>query len=290
MTEQAASFAGRMMDQPWGLWWLQARRLARIEVRRNLLSKRAVWVYFLAFVPTVITLIHLLTERQSHWTAASIPGDTEVLAGIMQFYYIRLGIFFGCLGIFSRLIRGEMIERSLHFYMLAPVRREVLLLAKFAAGAISALALFGTATVANFALIYLGFRAAGQDYIFNGAGMGQLEAYLVIVVLACLGYGSVFLLLSMMFRNPTPAALLVFGWEAINPVMPSLLQKISVASYLKHLMPVTIQGKDIFALLTVTTEPVPGWVAAFGLLALIAVVLTYSCYRMRTLEIRYTTE
>jgi ABC-type transport system involved in multi-copper enzyme maturation permease subunit len=290
MTGQASTFMSQAMDQPWGLWWLQARRLVRIEVRRNLFSKRAWWVYFLAFVPTVIILIHLLTERQSHWTAGSIPGDTEVLAGIMQFYYIRLGIFFGCLGIFSRLIRGEMIERSLHFYMLAPVRREVLLLAKFTAGAISALALFGTATIANFALIYLGFRSAGQDYVFNGAGMGQLEAYLVIVILACLGYGSVFLLLSMMFRNPTPAALLVFGWEAINPVMPSLLQKISVASYLKHLMPVPIQGKDIFALLTVTTEPVPGWIAALGLLALIAVVLTYSCYRMRTLEIRYTTE
>ena len=75
--------------------------------------------------------------------------------------------------------------------------------------------------------------------------MGQLEAYLAIVVLACLGYGSVFLLLSMMFRNPTPAALLVFGWEAINPVMPSLLQKISVASYLRHLMPVTRSRRRI---------------------------------------------
>lgn len=287
MTDQAKTFFRALIDQPWGLWWLQVRRMVRIEVRRNLLSKRAWWVYFLAFVPTFIILIHLLKERHPQF---AIAEDTTVLAGIMQFYYIRLGIFFGCLGIFSRLIRGEMIERSLHFYLLSPVRREVLLLAKFAAGALSALALFGTATVANFALIYVGFGPAGQDYVFNGAGMAQLEAYLAIVVLACLGYGSVFLLLSMMFRNPTPAALLVFAWEAVNPVMPSLLQKISVASYLRHLMPVTVRGQDIFALLTVTTEPVPGWVAALGLLVLIAVVLTYTCYRMRTLEIRYTTE
>ena len=287
MTGQATSFVGGVMEQPWGLWWLQARRLIHIEVRRNLLTRRAWWIYFLAFVPTVPLLIYMLKARHPQY---QIAEDTTVLAGIVQFYYIRLGIFFGCLGIFSRLIRGEMIERSLHFYLLAPVRREVLLLSKFAAGAISALALFGTAMVANFALIYLGFGPAGQDYVFNGAGMGQLEAYLAIVVLACLGYGSVFLLLSMMFRNPTPAALLVFAWEAINPVMPSLLQKISVASYLRHLMPVTVHGADIFALLTVTTEPVPGWVAALGLLVLIAAVLTYSCYRMRTLEIRYTTE
>ena len=287
MTEHATTFLRTLAQQPWGLWWLQARRLVRIEVRRNLLSKRAWWIYFLAFVPTFIILIYLLKARHPQYMIAE---DTTVLAGIVQFYYIRLGIFFGCLGIFSRLIRGEMIERSLHFYLLAPVRREVLLLAKFAAGAISALALFGTAMVANFALMYVGFGAAGQDYVFNGAGMGQFEAYLAIVVLACLGYGSVFLLLSMMFRNPAPAALLVFAWEAINPVMPSLLQKISVASYLRHLMPVTVQGADIFALLTVTTEPVPGWMAALGLLVVIAAVLTYSCYRMRTLEIRYTTE
>jgi ABC-type transport system involved in multi-copper enzyme maturation permease subunit len=183
-----------------------------------------------------------------------------------------------------------MIERSLHFYLLSPVRREVLLLAKFAAGSISAVFLFGSAIVADFALMYAGFGAAGRDYIFNGPGMGQLEAYLLIIVLACLGYGAVFLLLSMMCRNPTPAAMLVLGWETINPVLPSLLQKISVASYLRHLMPVTVGAEGIFALLTVETEPVSGWAATAGLLGLIAIVLTYSCYRIRTLEIRYSTE
>jgi len=287
MTEQARSFFQLVQHQPWSLWWLQARRVARIEIRRNLFSWRATWIYFLAFVPTVIILIHTLFARQMH---ASMGEDTNVLAGIVQFYYLRLGIFFGCLGIFSRLIRGEMIERSLHFYLLAPVRREVLLLAKFAAGAISSVMLFGFSIIASFALIYVTYGPAGQDYVFNGAGMGQLQAYLAIVVLACLGYGAVFLLLSMTFRNPAPAALLVFAWEAINPVMPSLLQKISVASYLRHLMPVTIPGEGIFALLTVETEPVSAWVASLGLIVLIAVVLTYSCIRIRRLEIRYTTE
>jgi ABC-type transport system involved in multi-copper enzyme maturation permease subunit len=287
MTANAETFTSRLLRQPWGLWWLQARRLTRIEVRRNLFSWKASWIYFLAFVPTVIILIHAVIESHPKF---AMSDDTEVLAGIVQFYYVRLGVFFGCLGIYSRLIRGEMIERSLHFYLLSPVRREILLLAKFAAGSISALLLFGSATIADFALMYAPFGGAGHDYVFNGPGLGQLEAYLAIIVLACLGYGAVFLLLSMMFRNPMPAALLVFGWEAINPVFPSFLQKISVASYLRHLMPVTLPGEGIFALLTVETEPVPGWAAALGLLCLIGVVLTYSCYRIRRLEIRYTTE
>ena len=280
-------FVKSLLDQPWDLWGLQARRMVRIEVRRNLFSWKASWIYFLAFIPTFIILVHLLFE--SH-PAFALTDDTNVLAGIIQFYYIRLGIFFGCLGIFSRLIRGEMVERSLHFYLLSPVRREVLLLAKFVAGSISAIALFATAIIADFALMYAGFGAAGQDYIFHGPGLGQLEGYLAVIVLGCLGYGAVFLLLSMVFRNPTPAAMLVMGWEAINPVMPSLLQKISVASYLRHLMPITVPGDGIFALLTVQTEPVPTPLAVLGLLVLIALVLTYSCVRIRRLEIRYTTD
>ncbi len=287
MENSIASFGNTLAQQPWGLWWIQGQRLTGIELRRNLFSWRAAWIYFLAFIPTFLIAIHLVVDR--HPTLA-MGEDTNILAGIIQLYYIRLGVFFGCLGIFSRLIRGEMIERSLHFYLLSPVRREVLLLAKFAAGSISAISLFASAIVADFVLMYGGFGAAGRDYIFNGPGLGQLEAYLAIVVLACLGYGAVFLLLSMMFRNPTPAAMLVLGWEAINPVLPSLLQKLSVASYLRHLMPVKVAAQGIFVLLTVETEPVSGWAATAGLLLLISIVLFYSCYRVRRLEIRYTTE
>ena len=276
-----------LLSQPWGLWWIQARRLTLIELRRNLISWRASWIYFLAFIPTFIILIHLFFDGHS---PSSMTEDTEILAGIVQLYYVRLGIFFGCLGIFSRLIRGEMVERSLHFYLLSPVRREVLLLAKFAAGSISALSVFVTAIIADFVLMYAGYGAAGRDYMINGPGLGQIEAYVLITALACLGYGAVFLLLSMIFRNPTPAAMLVLGWEAINPVLPSLLQKLSVASYLRHLMPVSVPAEGIFALLTVETNPVSGWAASLGLLLLIAAVLTYSCYRIRRLEIRYTTD
>ncbi len=277
----------RRVHPPWGLWWIQGRRLVRIEVRRNLFSWKAGWIYVLAFTPTLILAIHAGMDARS---ARDIEGDTEVLARIVQLFYLRLAIFFGCLGIFSRLIRGEMIERSLHFFLLSPVRREVLLLAKFVAGSISALLLFESAIVADFALLYLPFGGMAWTYILNGPGLGQLAAYLGVAALACLGYGSVFLLLSMIFRNPTPAAMVFLLWETINPVLPSLLQKLSIASYLRHLMPVAIAPEGFFALLTVETEPTAAWTATLGLLLLILAVLVYACFRMRTLEIRYTTE
>jgi hypothetical protein len=276
-----------LRNQPWDLWLLQGLRLTRIELRRNLFSPRSGWIYFLAFIPTALLLVQMLFQTHPVF---QLVQDTTILAGVVEFYYIRLGIFFGCLGIFSRLIRGEMVERSLHFYLLSPVRREILLLAKFAAGSISAICLFGSAMIGNFLLMYGGYGPLGREYILNGPGLSQLGSYLVIVALACLGYGSIFLLLSMKFRNPAPAAMILLGWEVINPVLPSLLQKLSVASYLRHLMPVTVPARGIFALLSVETESVPAWAATAGLLVLTTFVLVWSCYRMRRLEIRYTTE
>jgi hypothetical protein len=53
---------------------------------------------------------------------------------------------------------------------------------------------------------------------------------------------------------------------------------------------VQVGADGIFALLTVKTEPVSAWAATLGLMVLIGVVLLYSCFRIRKLEIRYTTD
>jgi hypothetical protein len=276
-----------LLNQPWRLWFMQLQALVRLENGRNLFSWRGAWVYFLAFAPTFIIFIHTVASRSSN---ESINQDTTILAGIFQFYYLRLGIFFGTLGIFARLIRGEMIERSLHYYLLAPVRREILLLGKFIAGAVRSLVIFETAVLVSFALMYMRYGEAGRQYVLDGPGLSQLFAYLTITALACLGYGAIFLLFSMLMKNPAPAALMFMGWEFISSVLPPLLQRFSITAYLKHLMPVSVPAEGIFALLTVNTEPIPAWLAVVGALLLTTAVLVVSCWRMRTLEISYTTE
>ena len=57
----------------------------------------------------------------------SIPKDSLIFASVFQLFFLRLAIFFGCVGIFTNLFRGELLDKSLHFYLLAPIRREVLL-------------------------------------------------------------------------------------------------------------------------------------------------------------------
>jgi hypothetical protein len=285
--EQAADLKNALVNQPWRLWLTQLRAIVSIESRRNLFTLRSFWVYFLAFAPTAIILIHTLF---SNFQYESMSEDTTVLAGIFQFYYLRLGIFFGTLGIFTGLIRGEMIERSLHYYLLAPVQREVLLLGKYIAGSVRALILFESGAFLSFWMMYYPFGARGRQYIFDGPGLHELFAYLGVTALAVLGYGAVFMLFSMLFKNPAVPALLFMGWEAISSIFPAFLQRFSITSYLRQLMPVSVPAEGLFALLTVTTEPIPAWLSVLGALLLSAAVLGVSCYLMRTLEISYTAE
>jgi ABC-type transport system involved in multi-copper enzyme maturation permease subunit len=276
----------QLKQYPWRIWSRQLATITRMEIRKSLFRWRSAWIYLLAFAPVVIIGIHTFVDRPSR----DMREDIVVLGGIFQFYYLRLAIFFGCLHIFTQLVRGEMIGRSLHYYLLAPVRREILIIGKFIAGVITSASVFCTAVFAATALMYLHFGHQGLQFLTDGPGAYHMKAYLGITVLACLGYGAVFLALSMMFKNPMIPAVIFFGWEAINPLLSPFMQKLSITFYLRHLVPVQVPAEGIFALLTIVAEPVPAWAATLGVITLTAAVVFLSCMLVRSLEISYTTE
>ncbi|HMD40013.1 MAG TPA: ABC transporter permease subunit [Candidatus Acidoferrum sp.] len=277
-------------EQPWRLYASQVVVLVRTEVRRNLFSKRRIWIYLLAFVPAIILLIANLFGN-AETGAIQLEGHTEAFAGIVfQLYFVRLGIFFACMGIFTWLFRGEMVQKTLHYQFLSPVRREVLVVGKFLAGAVTSIALFEVAVTTSFYLTYSSFGSIGRTYVFNGPGLGQLGAYLLVTLLACLGYGAVFLALSLLFKNPIVPGVMLWGWEAISPIFPSWAQKLSVTFYLKHLCPVAMPVDGPMAIFTVVAEPVAPFLAIGGLLCLTVAVLVLSCFLIHRLEITYTVD
>ena len=276
-------------EQPWRLFGSQISILVRNEVRRNLLTRRRIGIYLLALVPSLMILIDDIFGRYNI-DAAQIEDKTQVLAVIIQLYYFRLGIFFACMAIFTWLFRGEMVERTLHYQFLVPVRREVLVVGKFLAGVVVAIALFETGVLACVFLTYGRFGSAGKSYVFDGPGLGQLGSYLLVTALACLGYGAVFLALSLLFKNPIVPGVLIMGWETIAPIFPSWAQRLSVTFYLKHLCPVNLPVSGPLAIFTVVAEPVSAWIAVLGLLCLTIAILALSCFLIHRMEITYTAE
>ena len=276
-------------EQPWRLYGSQVSVLVRNELRRNLFTRRRIWIYLLALLPVLMTMAHNIFDR-NNVNSAQIEEDTTVLAGIVQLYYFRLGIFFACMGIFTWLFRGEMVEHTLHYQFLVPVKREVLVVGKFLAGAIIAIALFETAILACFYFMYSRFGAEGKSYVFDGPGLGQLGSYLLVTALACLGYGALFLAFSLLFKNPIIPGVLIMGWEAVAPIFPAWAQMLSVTFYLKHLCPVSLPIRGPLAIFTIVAEPVSPVVAVLGLLCLTIAILVLSCFLIHRMEITYTAE
>jgi hypothetical protein len=280
----------RIRKQPWGSWAGQVGILIQREVRRQLFTRRRTWVFLLAFAPVCITAIHRFVPTSDPRDAAALAGDTEVLAGIIQFYYVRLGLFFACMGIFTWLFRGEMVERTLHYSFLSSVRREVLVVGKFLAGAVTAIILFEAALLGCFYFVYSRFGPLGTEYMFHGHGLQQMGSYAMVMALGALGYGAVFLGLSLVFKNPIVPGALLLGWETITPILPRSLQMLSVTFYLKQLYPVHVSAPGILNLFTVVPEPLPAYLAALGLLCFTALVVVFSCFQIRRTEITYTSD
>jgi ABC-type transport system involved in multi-copper enzyme maturation permease subunit len=267
------------------LWLAQLWAIVRIEFKRALGMRRSVWIYLIALGPAAIIGLHALNSPMGRY--CSISQDTTILADIFQLFYLRVGIFFGCMGLFTWLYRGDVVEKSLHYYLLSPVRREVLVIGKFLAGVAGSSIIFGSAVLLSFTLMYGHFGAAGRDFVFHGPGLGHLAAYLGVTVLGCLGYGSVFLAFSLVVKNPILPGAVVLLWETFHAVLPALLQKFSVIFYLKQLCPVSVPPDGILSLFAVVTEPVSAWIAVPGLVLLSTAILVYACFRIRRTEISY---
>jgi ABC-type transport system involved in multi-copper enzyme maturation permease subunit len=218
-----------------------------------------------------------------------------VFAGVFQFFYLRLAIFFGCLGIFMNLFRGEILDKSLHFYFLAPIRREVLMVGKFLAGLLATCVIFVTSELLQIIVFTWSFSPNARDlYLYQNHGLAHSAAYLGVTALACLGYGAFFLAAGMLFRNPILPAAAILVWEAVNPFLPALLKKFSVIYYLKSLCPVDIPSPPgmppLLSLLISNPDPVSTPVAILGIVSVALLVLYASSFQVRRMEINYTTE
>jgi len=265
----------------------QVWAVARHETPRNLLRGRALPLYLLAALPLIV--VGLLQVVRLFVTAAdemdTAEGAAMVYALVYQFI-LRFVLYAGCVWIFMNLIRGEVLDRSLHYYFLTPIRREVLVIGKFVAGWLGASLLFTVSTVGSMFLLHAHLGIGGVRHLLAGPGSAQLWSYVAITLLACVGYGAVLLSIGLLLRNLIVPALLFWALEWANPYLPALLKKVSVVFYLNSLLPLRID-EGLFALVA---DPVSPWLAVPGLFVFAALALAAAGWRIRRMEIAYGDE
>ncbi len=233
---------------------------------------------------------------QSKWSRSLInfEEDRSIFASVFQYFYLRLAVFFGCLGIFMNLFRGEMLDKTLHFWFLAPARREVLLAGKYLAGLAAATLIFSGGAALCFGIVLWPNDPAEVDAFWKAQGFSHLFWYAASAALGCVGYGSVFLAAGLLLRNPILPAIAILFWESINGILPDMLQKVSILYYVQSLAPVPApmdpHAPLLFRLLFAPAEPPSTAAAMFGLLGVTAVVLWAAARAVRRLEINYAND
>lgn len=276
------------MNPRWSLWLRQVAAIVRLEMKTSFSIRRAAPVYLLASMQLVIFLGHAIAYS-SGWQRCNGSFDLTLFAGVFQIFQLRLAVFFGCVVIFLNLFRGELVRKSLHYYFLAPVRREVLVIGKYLAGSITAITVFTASTILSY-LVTLKHLGQTGNAALAGPAAGHMAAYAGVTALACLGYGAVFLLLGILFRNPIIPAISVLLWESLIVFFPALLKKISVIFYLESLCPVRVPFEGPGQLFAISSAPSPVWVALPGLLLLTFAVVALAAVRIRRMEISYGSE
>jgi ABC-type transport system involved in multi-copper enzyme maturation permease subunit len=270
----------------WSLWLRQIGAILRIELKKNFWGRRALLIYLLAAVPVVFFAALALWPE----TATDIRrgGESDIIfANIFEGLILRTIVFFGSAWVFMNLFRGEIVDKSLHYYFLAPLRREVLVTGKYVSGLVASCLLFGLSALGSILLFY-----SARGYLDDALGMlnsgklGHALMYLGITLLGCLGYGAVFMFIGLFFRNPIIPGLLVYGWEWLNFLLPPVLKKISIVHYLHTLAPVPVPEGP----LATVAETTPPWISVPSLLLFTAAVLVLAAVRIRRMEIRYGTE
>jgi hypothetical protein len=94
------------------------------------------------------------------------------------------------------------------------------------------------------------------------------------------------MVIGLFFRNPIIPALLVYGWEWVNFLMPPLLKKISIIHYLQSLSPIPVNEGPLATLV----DPTPAWISVPSMILFTSIVLFLASLRIRKMEIRYGAE
>jgi ABC-type transport system involved in multi-copper enzyme maturation permease subunit len=262
----------------------QVLTIAKNEVGRSLFSRRSLAVYLLVGMPLALMLLRALFMPGS--MRANASHATTEFAEVFHFFLLRFVVFFANAMIFVRLFRGEILEKSLHFTLLAPLPRLVLVFGKYLGGVLSAVLILVPTTALTYVLVYLPHGSAGIKTMLSAQGLGHLASYSLIVVLASCAYGALFMLAGLFFRNPMVPAVVFLGWETLTPFLPTFLKILSFVHYLVSFAPVPVR-LGAFALLA---RPVP-WFIALLALGVSSFILVFVSSRVaRNLEVTYSAD
>ena len=275
--------------QVWATCRYERRRMWR---GRNVLG-RLILVGLVVVVAGVYSGALLFRADAAFTEPLVVHGNTQVassellsFAHVFRFFNLTFVVYFLAMELFGNLFRGELADRTLHHVFLMPLRRQDVVLGKYAAGILTLFALtFGSWLLVLLVVLAPHGPGAVLSTLFSGLGLRHLLGYAVLLLLAAAAYGSVFLLLGLLVRTPLHFGFALWLWERLTlTFLPQWFKRFTIGHWLETFMPVKVVPEGWFLQLG---EPEHPLVAAAVLMGLSGLCLALAFRAVRRLEVSY---
>ena len=261
--------------------WRQLFFLMRLEFKRYLRGRRCGGIFALAIAPLVILALPAFPSGNRGISFPLPIGYTQ----FFQVFWLHLAIFFSCASVFSQLFRSEFQEKTLHYYYMVPIRREMVVLAKYLAGLLLVATLYLSTSVATYYL-YFWPASPGRNWALTRMGSQHLLNYLFVVLLACIAYGALFMLIGLIFRNPMIPAIFVLLLESFGYVLPPIFQRMTIGLYLQRFIPLTV----LHGPFAIMIEPPSATTSVVVLAVVSSTIIWLSTVILRRTQITYSVD
>jgi ABC-type transport system involved in multi-copper enzyme maturation permease subunit len=248
----------------WAVLLLSAQRLIR---------SKFLWANLgLAAVPVAIACLWSFAPD----AGSRDLGDAHALFGtLLRTLHLHIVVFFVANIFGFAVMRQELDDHTLHYLVLQPTGRWVLVLGKLVACTLLASALCVASLWIAFLVMILprfGLEALARDLFIEGWLSALLKGSLV-VILGLLAYTTIAMLMGSFFKSGL-YGLLFLAWEAGLPYLPSTMKHWTIMHYLQSLLPetATIEHR-IFEMLG---DPAPVWMC-LTVIGAVALVFTGVC-------------
>ena len=202
--------------------------LFKVTLRQMFWSRRTVLILLGCGLSLLIALILRFTVGSSSMVNQFIPRITLILYGLL----VNLcAIFYG-----TAIISDEVDGKGLTYLQMRPIHKSTILLSKFAAYFVGALAIIGASHL-MLTVIVATHAKLDKNILYH---LGMSLRYSASLALSLLVYGAFAAALAAKFKHPVLWGLLfVMGWERITVVayMPMGIKRLSISHYLLTVFP-----------------------------------------------------
>ena len=247
--------------------------LFKLALRRMLWSRRTILAFMITMLPVALAVVHRLTSHNPTNARRFMPMITMIF--YLQFAMVLVALFYA-----TAIVADETENKTITYLFLRPLRKSRILLSRFLAYLVSAIALITPSHL-------IATTIAATDPKIREALLPQFGMsfqYIGVMALGFLVYGAIFCVFGARFKYAVLWSLFfAFGWEKITLVVPGNIKKYAAMHYLLAIYPRhNLPNRPISEMLG--ENPASPWLAFLMIFVITACFLALAIWIFRRRE------